>query len=173
MSYAFLRDEKSPKILVEAVKLIGIKEVIGKDHNPKILKWAEDLGLKNIYTSDEIAWCGLFVAHVCKMAGLEPVKDPLWARNWAKWGVEQKIAMLGDVLVFERGKVSGHVGIYVGEDDKAYHVLGGNQNDQVCVTRILKSRCIAIRRTDWKVSQPKNVRVVKLLAGGVVSSNEA
>jgi hypothetical protein len=29
MSYDFLKSEKSPKVLVEAVKLIGTKEVVG------------------------------------------------------------------------------------------------------------------------------------------------
>ena len=172
MNYNFLKSEKAPRLLVEAYKLLGTKEIIGKDHNPKILAWAEALGLKKIYTSDEIAWCGLFVAYACHLSGLEVIKDPLWARNWGKWGIKQDVGMLGDVLVFTRG-TGGHVGIYVGEDDKCYHVLGGNQSDSVSVTRILKSRCIAIRRTNWKVAQPKNVRVIKLLAAGAVSTNES
>ena len=45
MSYSFLQEEKSPKILVEAVKMLGTKEVVGKVHNPVILAWAKELGL--------------------------------------------------------------------------------------------------------------------------------
>jgi len=67
----------------------------------------------------------------------------------------------------------GHVGIYVGEDDKCYHVLGGNQGDAVSIVRIQKVRCIGIRRTKWSVAQPENVRVIKLTSTGVVSTNEA
>jgi len=50
--------------------------------------------------------------------------------------------MLGDVLIFTRG-IGGHVGIYVREDDKCYHVLGGNQSDSVYITSKGKERCIA------------------------------
>lgn len=171
-SYSFLKNETAPKILVEAYKLIGTKELLGKDNNPKILEWAKDLGLEKTYTADEIPWCGLFIAHVCQKAGKEIVQNPLWARNWAKWGIKQSVAMLGDILVFERGKNSGHVGIYVGEDTKCYYVLGGNQGDAVSITKILKTRCISIRRTAWSKAQPENVRVVKLNVSGEISTNE-
>jgi uncharacterized protein (TIGR02594 family) len=172
MSYNFLKLEKSPKILVEAYKLIGTKELLGKDNNPTILKWAEELGLKKTYTADEIPWCGLFIAYVVHKAGKEVVANPLWARNWLKWGSKQSVAMLGDVLIFSRGATSGHVGIYVGEDTTCYHVLGGNQSDQVSIVRIVKSRLLGIRRTKWSIAQPANVRVIQMTAMGVISNNE-
>jgi uncharacterized protein (TIGR02594 family) len=172
MNYNYLKNEKSPKVLVEAYKLLGIKETLGKDNNPVILNWADKIGLKKTYTADEIPWCGLFIAYVCFMAGKPGVENPLWARNWSKFGTKQNIAMLGDILVFSRGANSGHVGIYVGEDDKAYHVLGGNQGDAVSIVRIVKSRCIAIRRTEWSIAQPNNVRVIRLNGTGLISENE-
>lgn len=172
MSYNFLKKETAPRILVEAYKLIGTKEIVGKDHNPKILQWAKDLGLEKTYTNDEIPWCGLFMAHVCRVSLVDGVVNPLWARNWMNFGVPVRVAMLGDVLVFAR-ESGGHVGIYVGEDAKAYHVLGGNQNNSVSITRINKTRCIGIRRCEWKISQPKDVRVIKLESKGIISSNEA
>ena len=172
MNYNYLKSEKAPKLLVEAYKLLGVKEILGKDNNPTLLAWADKLGLKNTYTTDEIPWCGLFVAYVCHMAGKVPVTNPLWARNWVNYGTKETTAMLGDILVFERGANSGHVGIYVGEDDKAYHVLGGNQGDQVSIVRITKVRCIGIRRTKWSVSQPTAVRVIKLNGEGLISDKE-
>tara|TARA_R110000868_G_scaffold234980_1_gene488679 strand:+ start:1028 stop:1549 length:522 start_codon:yes stop_codon:yes gene_type:complete len=172
MNYNYLKNTKAPKVFVEAYKLIGIKETLGKDNNPTILKWADELGLKNTYTADEIPWCGLFVAYVCHKADKEVVKNPLWARNWNKYGTQEVIAMFGDILVFERGANSGHVGIYVGEDDKCYHVLGGNQGDQVSIVRIPKARCIGIRRTKWSVAQPSEVRVIKLNSEGLISDKE-
>jgi uncharacterized protein (TIGR02594 family) len=172
MSYAFLKKEQSPRILVEAYKLIGVQEIVGKDHNPTIMQWAKDLGMEKTYTADEIPWCGLFMAHVCRVAGVDGVRNPLWARNWNNYGTRVTKAMLGDVLVFSRGS-GGHVGIYVGEDTKAYHVLGGNQNNRVSIVRIDRSRCIGIRRTKWKIAQPANVRPIFLNAKGVISTNEA
>ena len=172
MNYNYLKSEKTPKLLVEAYKLLGVKEILGKDNNPTLLAWAEKLGLKNTYTADEIPWCGLFVAYVCHMAEKVPVANPLWARNWLNYGTKETTAMLGDVLVFERGANSGHVGIYVGEDDKAYHVLGGNQGDQVSIVRIQKVRCLGIRRTKWSVAQPTAVRIIKLNGEGLISDKE-
>jgi uncharacterized protein (TIGR02594 family) len=170
--YQWLKSEKSPKILIEALKLLGIKEVPGAGDNIEILKWAESLGLEKDYRKDDIPWCGLFVAYVVHQAGFEPVQKPLWARNWANFGTKETFAMLGDILVFVRDG-GGHVGIYVGEDKTAYHVLGGNQSDMVCITRIRKERCVAIRRTPWKIAQPDNIRVIKLEGTGALSVNEA
>jgi uncharacterized protein (TIGR02594 family) len=170
--YKYLSLETGPKIIVEARKLLGIKEVPGAGDNIEILKWAEALGLQKDYRKDDIPWCGLFVAYVVKQAGLQVVEKPLWARNWANFGTKQTVAMFGDILVFVRDG-GGHVGIYVGEDKTAYHVLGGNQSDMVCITRIRKERCVAIRRTPWKVAQPDNVRIIKLDAAGIVSENES
>jgi len=171
-NYDWLKNEKSPQILVQAVKKIGIKEIVGKQHNPTILKWADELELDDVYVTDEIPWCGLFVAICCKHAGIDVVNNPLWALNWANWGTAVDIPKLGDVLTFKRNG-GGHVGLYVGEDATCYHVLGGNQSNMVCVTRILKSRLHKARRTTWKVAQPANVRAIRLAQSGTISRNEA
>ncbi len=175
MSYNYLHSDPSPKILLQALSHLGTKEIVGKLHNKVILNWAKELGLQNIYTNDEIAWCGLFICYCATKAGLEinmTNEQALWALNWNKFGTKQTVAMLGDVLTFKR-KTGGHVGIYVGEDDTCYHVLGGNQSNMVCILRIEKTRLSQIRRTKWKVSQPENVRVIKLTDSGVISENEA
>jgi len=171
-NYSWLKKETEPKVIVNAVKLIGIKEVAGSRDNPDILNWAETLELQHQYHKDDIAWCGLYVAYVCHVSGKDLPDNPLWAKNWLNWGVAKKIAMLGDVLVFKRDG-GGHVGFYVGEDEKHYHVLGGNQSDMVCITRIRKERCIGIRRTKWKIAQPQSVRMIFLEPTGIVTENEA
>jgi uncharacterized protein (TIGR02594 family) len=175
MNYDYLKNEKAPQLLLQARALIGTKEIIGNIHSDVIMKWAKELGLEKVYTADEIAWCGLFVCYCAHKAGLEinmTAKESLWALNWNKFGTRQKIAMLGDVLTFSRNG-GGHVGIYVGEDNTCYHVLGGNQSNMVSITRIEKTRLSQIRRTAWKISQPENVRVVKLTSTGFISKNEA
>jgi uncharacterized protein (TIGR02594 family) len=172
-SYDWLRKEAGPKVLLEAVSHYGLKEAPGTKNNPIILSWAKDLGLAKTYTNDAIAWCGLFAAIVVKRAGYEPVKDPLWARNWAKWGNKADKPSLGDVLVFSRPGGGGHVGFYVGEDASAYHCLGGNTVDDVSVARIAKGRLLAARRSPFKIGQPDNVRPVKMAASGKLSTNEA
>lgn len=169
--YSWLSQETAPKILVEAVKLIGTKETIGKANNPIILEWAKDLKLDKIYTNDEIPWCGLFIAYVVKKAGKEVTKNPLYALNWSSWGNAVDVPKLGDILTFKRNG-GGHVGIYVGEDSECYHVLGGNQSDAVNVARIVKTRLFKARRTPWSIAQPKQVRQIFLDPKGKVSTNE-
>lgn len=177
--YQWLVDEEGPKILREALSHYGTLEIRGKDNNPDITKWAKEIGgnVGDVYTNDEIPWCGLFLAICAKRAGYAVPKDPLWALNWGTFGVAQPVAMLGDVLTFIRktttGARAGHVALYVGEDEAAYHVLGGNQSDCVCVTRIAKTRLYAIRRSNFKVGQPSNVRQVMLSVSGKLSENEA
>ena len=174
--YAWLAKERAPKLLMAMMALHGTMETPGKGNNPEILGWAKDIGLGHVYKADSIAWCGLTVGFAAFKAGYDhaPRGNALWARNWAAWGREVAIAdaMLGDVLVFERGK-GGHVGVYVAEDADCFHVLGGNQGDAVTIKRIPKSRCIAVRRSPFKKGQPANVRKVIMAASGPVSANEA
>lgn len=165
--YAWLDREPAPKMLIEALNLYGVKETIGDGDNPVILDWAKECGIVG-YKNDELPWCGLFVAVVAKRAGKKIPENPLWARNWSQWG-ESSPKELGAVLVFSRGS-GGHVGLYVGEDKDCYHVLGGNQSDSVCVTRIRKDRLIACRSM-YNV-KPATVRPIWLDSVGKVSQDE-
>lgn len=175
--YKWLQSEPGPLMLKRALELFDIPEIIGEKNNPIILDWAKEIGgnVANIYKADSIPWCGLFIAIVAKRANKQVVKDPLWALNWGTFGKYVEIPMLGDVLVFtrklENGKKAGHVGLYIGEDDKCYHVLGGNQKDSVCISRIEKNRLYSSRRPNYKI-QPQNVRKIKLKNTGSVSTNE-
>ncbi len=170
--YAWLAAEPGPRMLLAALDEYGTLEVPGKGSNPKITGWAHECEI-GAYSTDDIPWCGLFMAVCAKRAGWARPPNPLWARNWATFGMAADAPMLGDVLVFSRGKTSGHVALYVGEDAGSFHVLGGNQSDRVSITRIAKSRLLAARRPKWKVAQPPNVRRVFLTTGGAISTNEA
>lgn len=175
MAYSYLQKENAPKTLVHAKSFLGVKEIEGKVNSSIIMGWAKELGLEKIYTADEIAWCGLLMAEVCKRAGVETnltPKESLWALNWSKFGTKQSVAMLGDILTFKRNG-GGHVGVYVGEDELCYHILGGNQSNMVCIIRIEKTRLNSIRRTNWKLKQPSSVRVIKLESNGIISKNES
>ena len=170
--YAWLADEPGPRILKEGLKTYGTIETPGAGNNPSIMAWAKATGQDRAYRNDATAWCGLWMAYVALQAGWEPPVNPLWARNWLNFGNASIVEMLGDVLVFSRGN-GGHVGLYVGEDAGAYHVLGGNQGDRVSIKRIAKGRLIGAQRCPWRINQPSNVRRIELAAGGKLSTNEA
>ncbi len=161
-----------PRMVQVARQFYGTIETPGPADNPVILDWAKEAGLSKGYSSDAVPWCGLFMALIAKRAGKATPAKPLWARSWGRFGMASPAAALGDVLVFARPKGGGHVGLYVGEDDAAFHVLGGNQSDAVSITRIAKTRCIAIRRPIYQV-QPASVAPIQLAATGAMSANEA
>jgi len=170
-AYAWLAREPGPKMLVEMRRLFGTVEAPGAGDNPTILAWAREVGLGNVYRHDSIAWCGLAMAVVAARAGKPVVKDPLWALNWRNFGQAVERPMLGDVMVKPRysgGRlIGGHVTLYVGEDEAAYHAMGGNQSDRVNIARYAKADRWWFRRPVWAIAQPANVRVVRLAAGGM------
>lgn len=123
----------------------------------------------------EIPWCGAFVATVMRRwtPGIELPDNPLGARNWGRFG-EPCTAQLGAVLTFWRGSRSGwqgHVGLYWGEDDAAFHVLGGNQSNAVTVTRVSKDRLLQARWPKGVTQIHRRVHLSK--AGQPLSENEA
>jgi uncharacterized protein (TIGR02594 family) len=131
----------------EAKHLVGTKEVLGPKSNPTILDWATSLDIN--YKGDDIPWCGLFVAHCIGATLPQEVLpgNPLGARQWERFG-DSTTARLGAIMVFWREKPTsgkGHVGFYVGEDETAYQILGGNQTDSVCLTWLDKKRLVAAR----------------------------
>ncbi len=154
-----------------ATNLIGTKELPGSANNKEILKWAKSLEMQKEYNADSIPWCGLFVAYCVSEAGIDPIQAPLWARNWAKWGIE-KAPAFGCTLVFSRDG-GGHVGFAVSQDSDTYHVLGGNQSDAVNITRIAKNRLISCR---WPSERPNSYPKVPLPMkkfDGKISRNES
>jgi len=182
--WKWLRNEPGPLMLKSALEHYGEREIVGPIHNPIILDWAQSLAnwIGALYhdKGDEVPWCGLFIGHLAKLAGKPLPRNPLSALAWADWGDVSAFRgrtdeihgtpMLGDVLVFMRPG-GGHVGLYVGEDEKAFHVLGGNQGNAVSITRIAKKRFHSAHR--FYNNQPKNVRQVFMNADGPVSENEA
>lgn len=158
-----------------AVKLLGTKEVPGSRSNKVIMSWADDIGgwVDGYYKNDGIPWCGLFVGHLMAANKIKiTIKNLLSARAWGKFGFEVE-PCYGAIMVFSRSG-GGHVGLYVSEDSKYYHILGGNQSDSVNVTKIAKSRFLSARwPTGYEnLHQMYKGRIVKSF-DGEVSYNEA
>lgn len=169
--YKWLENEHGPILLTTALKYYWLKEGLGSADNPIIMQWAHDFGI-TWYEHDSIAWCSLFMGEVAKESNLTPPgkNELLAAVSWAKWGISVGIPKLGDVLVFNRPG-GHHVGLYVGEDNDAFHVLGGNTGDAVAIARLSKSRLMAARRA-FGTDSP-NIRKVILSNTGALSTNES
>jgi uncharacterized protein (TIGR02594 family) len=154
----------------EALKLLGTIETPGSGDNPTIMAWAREIGVQKTYTADAVPWCGLFMGVVAHRAGKQIPSTPLWALSWAQFGVDEGQPRLGDVLVFTRNG-GGHVTQYVAEDQTAFHCLGGNQGDKVCIERIAKARLYRVRRPAYSV-MPASARPYVVQPTGNLSENE-
>lgn len=176
IEYADLNNAIIHPLIREALKLYGVKEYEGEANNPEIIGWAKEVNLtiKEWYRKDSDAWCALFMSVVCKRAGFTPPDgfNAIRANSFAKWGDPIfGFPLLGDVLVFTRSG-GGHVGIYVGEDSVCYYVLGGNQGNAVCITRIPKERLLTTRRAPIN-PLPKVCKRIFRTGKGQISLNEA
>ena len=160
-----IKDDPPLVWYAEAARQFGTKELPGAASSRTILNWATARGIP--YKSDDIPWCGLFVAHcVGSTLANEPLPgQPLRARAWDRFGIPSAPTK-GSVLVFWRKSQQsglGHVGFYAGEDGSAFCVLGGNQSDKVSLAWIAKDRLVSAR---WPASvPPRPAKAIKLARG--------
>lgn len=173
--YQWLYKELAPKMLVESLRHYGIMEIKGAKSQVDITRWAKEVGVSGWYTNDDIPWCGLFVGVVAKRCNYPLSANKLLAAlKWLDWGevVIEGREMLWDVLIFERPG-GGHVGFYVGENDHAFLVYGGNQSNSVGFAWITKDRLKGARRPKYAIAEPPNVRKILLTETGEYSTNES
>ena len=131
-----------------ALSQYGIKEITGKQDNPEVLKYFNEIGFNGKLLKDETSWCSAFVNWVALKAKVERT-NKLNARSWLNVGLEVTAPEMGDVVIFWReSKESwkGHVGFFIRATDNWIYVLGGNQNNQVKISAYPKNRLLAYRR---------------------------
>lgn len=133
-----------------ANKFIGLKEVNGHTSNPSILamlqldvSWPQD---------DEVPWCSAFVNYVCWLLDLSRSKS-LRARSWLNVGTEVNLASANkdfDIVVIKRGtsEVTGHVGFFAGSEGDEVWILGGNQGNEVNVSKFRQADILSVRRLE-------------------------
>ena len=124
---------------------LGTKEIPGPIHNEDIIEFHATTTLKA--TTDEISWCSSFVNWCVTKAGARGTNSAA-ARSWLNWGVVTKEPLEGDIVIFSRGKnpSSGHVGFFVKKEAGLIHVLGGNQSDQVKISKYKEADLLGYRR---------------------------
>ncbi|WP_111860030.1 TIGR02594 family protein [Acinetobacter sp. CFCC 10889] len=116
--------------MIEAKKHLGLREIAGKQHNKTILGWIKGLG--GWFTDDETPWCGTFVAHCLKVAGVKYPKHWYRALDYVNYGSKLVKPAYGCVAIKTR-KGGGHVCFVVGRDQKTGKLvcIGGNQGNAV------------------------------------------
>lgn len=147
-----------PAWMAEARALVGLKEIVGSEHEPRIVKFFADAGHAWV-KDDETAWCAAFANAMLKRAGLDGTGS-LAARSFLEWGDKLDAPRVGCIVVFWRGSKTswqGHVGFYVGEDKTHIKVLGGNQGNAVTIGRYAKSRLLGYRWPKQPAAEPRPV----------------
>ena len=140
-----------------AIRKRGLHE---RDDNPELRRFLKSDGT-TLGDPSKLPWCGDFV-ETCIAVTVPSAaipNNPYLARNWLKFGKTVE-PCFGSILVFWRGSRSGtkgHVGFYYSEDADNYHVLGGNQSNEVNVSRLKKNRLLGARLPDVGGPYPRKV----------------
>lgn len=172
-----VKDSINKRVLLKAISQIGVGEIAGKKSNKQIENYHRYSTIKNDRGMNEsVPWCASFVCWVLEVCSLESTNSKL-ARSYEKWGVwVTDVPLPGDVVTFWRkSKRSGygHVGFYFRQDDKYVWVLGGNQNNEVNVTKYRKKRMTGIWRSKaaplYSIQQEKElIKIAQELVFGKV-----
>lgn len=123
---------------------LGVSEVPGNENNKKIIEYHSSCDSK--FTSDSIAWCSAFANWCVQKAGGVGTRSAM-ARSWLGWGNKIDTPHEGCIVIFERGTdgISGHVAFYIKETPNNIQVIGGNQDDQVCIRSYNKKKLLGYR----------------------------
>lgn len=132
--------------IAKARNYIGLREIPGQEHNPKLLYMLEVMGRFNAearawWADDETPWCGLFVGYVLGKSRRFVVKEWYRASEWnGKTMTELPEPAYGCLVTFTRDG-GGHVGFVVGRDKAGnIMVLGGNQGNEVNIRPFARER---------------------------------
>ena len=135
------------EVLDKALDEWGTKEIVGKKHNPEVLKYFGEIGHSWV-KNDELAWCSAFINWCAKKAGFD-YTGKLNARSWLDIGKQIIKPAKGDLVIFWRKNLYGpfgHVGLFIRETKSFIYVLGGNQNNQVGIKAYPKKQFLEYRR---------------------------
>lgn len=145
------------RLLLFALDDVGVQETPGSDNNPEIMAYMKEAGHSWV-NSEETPWCSAFMNAICRRAGL-PSTGSLRARSWldvqpnATHDVEHidRVEGLetGDLVILwreSRNSAKGHIAQFVSRQGSRLYLLGGNQNNSVCIKSYPQYRFLAGKR---------------------------
>lgn len=129
-----------------ALSEYGIHDILGPGSNPNVLKYYAKIG-QNWVKDDDVAWCAAFVGYCLEMANINSTKA-LNARSYLNWGKPTVVPKLGDIVILWRvakNSIYGHVSFFLKQKDGVVWCLGGNQDDQVCISQYPVDKVLGFR----------------------------
>jgi len=148
---------EEPRWLKHAREDLGVTEVSGPEHNPRIIEMGRITGL-DWFVKDEIPWCAVAQNAWLIECGL-PGTGSAMARSFEEYGfslgTDTAAIVPGAILVFKRppNPQSGHVGIATGRLDSRGNpeIIGGNQSNAVTIQTYPADRLLDVR---WPSGEP-------------------
>jgi uncharacterized protein (TIGR02594 family) len=126
---------------------VGQREKPGPEHNPRILEYFRATQIANPPQDDETPWSSAFIHWVLRQANISGTRS-LSDRSWMTWGAASDLKP-GCIAVFWRVSPEsglGHAGFLVSVlEDNSLAILGGNQNDEVRISSLSRSRLLGCR----------------------------
>ena len=144
---------QQPGWMTHAWASYGEREVRGKQDNLNILQFFKEIGQDSV-EHDETAWCAAFLGACLERAGFRSTRS-LMARSYLHWGKVLDEPRPGAIAVLSRGRNTalGHVGFVVRATPRTLYLVGGNQSDQVNVSRYARSRLLGLRWPDKRLGE--------------------
>ena len=156
-----------------AETFVGLQEVVGAKHNPKILEMFSASGHAWVQ-DDETPWCAAFVGSVLSLCNMPGTKK-LNARSYLSWGspVDLENAEKGDVVVLWRKDKSGpygHVAFFDRIDGNKIYLLGGNQKNKVGINPYPIERVLGVRRAIKQRKSPASSTTIRASVAGAAGT---
>lgn len=137
---------KKLKMIEKALQMVGINEILGGNMNPKVLALVDNVTNKT--HTKNISWCAAFVGSILKDSNYE-YSGNLTARAYLKVGTKVSKPTVGDIVILWRetpDSWKGHVGFFISQTGNVIWVLGGNQNNSVCIKAYPVGRVLEYRK---------------------------
>lgn len=139
-------DLPDPLWLSVARRELGIHETAGPESTARIVEYLAGTKLPKAMLRDETPWCAAFVGWCLQQVGKRGTGRAS-ARSYLTWGKPAIKPSAGCIAVLSRPGTpgSGHVGFFVGGNEIAVRLLGGNQNNAVCERDYPANRVLGYR----------------------------
>jgi uncharacterized protein (TIGR02594 family) len=136
----------TPSWLVRARREIGVREIVGVKHSPRVLEY--HAATHGRFKDDETAWCSSFVCWCLEGEGVRSTRSAR-AASYAEFG-RASLLNPGAIILFGKhdpdAKGSGHVGFVNKHPDGEWvEVLSGNCNNAVRLKMYRWSQAVAVR----------------------------
>ena len=144
MNMSSVQPYSEPVWMDVARRELGVREVRGKQDNPRIIQYLRSTRYRPAVYHDEIPWCSAFVCWVLEASGIRSTRSAA-AISYESFGDALDAPQPGALIVTMRQDRRNPRARHVGFWESPGRLLGGNQGNRVSVKDFDESTITAIR----------------------------